>query len=402
MIAGIFMSIKRAFSVCVPEEYREEFEIAVEKINTARAKLMALSSVVIQILVLFASLALKGGVLFKKPESYYFAMCAIFLAVMFLFLLLFIKLERNGAVNRKAITTAEIVLACTVLAWCAGISLLDQLTSGQVIVYTIAVLVVSVVPYFKPVVFLAIYIGVQTAFLILLPYFQKSEGQLYTNYIISTTFIVISWTISYIRYKKQVEDFNLKKLIVEKNIELKRINKELEEANQKLEKLSQIDSLTGVYNRRMFDKTIKMEWNRCRRNFVPLSLIMIDIDFFKTYNDSHGHMVGDDCIKQVANILAAFSKRSSDIVARYGGDEFALILPYMEKEGALLVAEQIRKSTEESAICSLNTASKGFLTISAGVNSVIPTENMSLEKFIEAADLALYKAKESRNSIFFA
>ncbi|HEX2944972.1 MAG TPA: GGDEF domain-containing protein [Clostridia bacterium] len=400
MFAGLFTSIKRAFSVCVPEKYKEEFEIAVHKINISRAKLTALTFVIIEVFVLSVSLAVKGRDLFKKPELYYGLMYIAFLAIMLVFLMIFIKLGKNITAHGKANTAAGVAFTCAALFWCAGISLLDQLSSGQVIVYSVAVLAISVAPYFKPAVFLAMYAGVHTIFLFLMPYFQKSEGLLYGNYINSTTFILISWAVSYMRYNKLVEDFNLKKLILEKNLELEHINKELAEANQKLEKLSQIDSLTGVFNRYMFDKTIKMEWNRCRRNFVPLSLIMIDIDFFKTYNDNHGHMVGDDCIKQVANMLTTFSKRSSDIVARYGGDEFALILPYMEKEGALLLAEQIRKSVEELGICSANTASKEFLTISAGVNSVVPTERISLEEFIEAADLALYKAKESRNSVF--
>jgi len=402
MIAGIFMSIKKAFSVYVPEQYKEEFEVTVSKINASRAKLTAFSFVVIEILVLSVSLAVKGSVMLKKPELYYFTMYSTLLAFMFLCLMIFIKLGKNVAANRKIIRAVGIMFTYIAIAWCAGISLLDQLSSGQVIVYSLTVLAISVAPYFKPVVFLAMYGSVHTAFLFLLPYFQKSEGLLYSNFVISTTFVIISWAVSYMRYKKLAEDFNLKRLILEKNLELEHINKELEMANQKLEKLSQTDSLTGVYNRYMFDRTIKMEWNRCRRNFVPLSLIMIDIDFFKTYNDSHGHIVGDDCIKQVADVLTSFSKRASDIVARYGGDEFALILPYMEKEGALLLAEQIRKSVEEFAICSVNTASQGFLTISAGVNTVIPTEKMSLENFIEAADSALYKAKESHNSVFFA
>src|SRR5690606_14676685 len=144
--------------------------------------------------------------------------------------------------------------------------------------------------------------------------------------------------ISRIRYTNYVEDFEYKKIIKEKSDELERVNRELAEANRKLEKLSQTDSLTGIFNRSVLDRTIKAEWDRCKRHGIPLSMIMVDIDFFKEYNDNYGHLAGDNCIRRVARLLKTCLKRSSDIVARYGGDEFAVILPHMNKDNVVKFA----------------------------------------------------------------
>ncbi|CEO89910.1 GGDEF domain-containing protein, partial [Syntrophaceticus schinkii] len=192
---------------------------------------------------------------------------------------------------------------------------------------------------------------------------------------------------------------NIKKIIQEKSDELERVNKELEEANQKLEKLSQTDSLTGIFNRSVFDRTIRAEWDRCKRHHSPLSLIMVDIDIFKAYNDNYGHQAGDDCIRWVAQSLRACVKRSSDIVARYGGDEFAVILPHVNRDTAVQFADQIRKKVLELAIPHPFSPVSPYLTISAGVQTLIPSDELSIEKLIRTADQALYEAKKEHNEV---
>jgi len=183
------------------------------------------------------------------------------------------------------------------------------------------------------------------------------------------------------------------------SIELSRINKELEEANIKLEILSQIDGLTGIFNRMMFENKIKGEWNRCKRHNIPLSMMMIDIDFFKPFNDHYGHRAGDRCVQQIAIALVSEAKRSADFVARYGGEEFAVILPHSEKTGALILAEQMRKSVEELAIPHGHSSISEILTISIGFYTVIPADETDIEEFIENADKALYRAKLTRNTV---
>lgn len=266
-------------------------------------------------------------------------------------------------------------------------------------VYIFAVISVAVTPLFEPVVLLLIYLPVHTAFIVLLPIASFPSGIPFGNIANSTTFIIISWIISLMRYRQQAIAFNNAKLIEGKNSELNRINIELQETNHMLEKLARIDGLTGIYNRSVFDLTMKLEWDRCKRQFEPLSLLMIDIDFFKAFNDHYGHQAGDDCIRQVAGVLSSCAKRASDTVARYGGEEFAVILPCTGRNHAEIIAEQIRGKVEELAIPHGFSCTSKYVTISLGVYTAIPINVIPIEEFIKNADLALYGAKKYRNNV---
>jgi diguanylate cyclase (GGDEF)-like protein len=402
MFINIFNSIRKFLLVSVSDKHKREFVIGINRINITRAKITAITFIALEVMQLVASFIIKGNSLLKKPDMYYGAMYIIMLIAMILYLLIFIKLGNNIPKYGTSIRFAGASFISFILFWCAGISLLDQLSSGQIIVYTVAIIAIAVTPIFEPVTLLLIYLIFHALFFVLLPYFQKSSEILFGNYINSTTFLIISWAISCMRYKNQADDFNNRKILQVKSDELIRVNKELEAANQKLEKLSQTDSLTGISNRFVFDTTIKTEWERCKRHFITLSLIMIDIDFFKAFNDNYGHQAGDDCIRQVSGVLSACARRSSDIVSRYGGEEFAIILTHMEIDSVLEFAEQLRKKVEELAIPHMYSSISEYITISLGVNTVIPSNASSIEEFIRTADKALYEAKKERNNIVVA
>ncbi len=170
---------------------------------------------------------------------------------------------------------------------------------------------------------------------------------------------------------------------------------ELKKANNKLEGLSTRDGLTGIANRRSFDQYMTASWKSALRSARPLSLIMVDIDCFKAYNDNYGHLKGDECLITVAQTLASLVKRPIDFAARYGGEEFAVILPETDGEGALLVAEMLRKSIELMAIPHEFSQAAGYITISLGVTAAIPRPEDSVQGFINCADKALYQAKSS-------
>jgi len=129
---------------------------------------------------------------------------------------------------------------------------------------------------------------------------------------------------------------------------------------------------------------------------------MVDIDFFKEFNDNYGHQAGDCCIKLVADVLTAYAKRSSDKVARYGGDEFVALLPHTDKEYALNLAEQMRKGVEEKSVPHLYSSVSDHVTISLGINTIIPSDESSIDEFINNTDKALYMAKKRRNCSVFA
>jgi len=163
--------------------------------------------------------------------------------------------------------------------------------------------------------------------------------------------------------------------------------------------LSLMDELTGLFNRRGFDSRLRFEWNRARREQTPISMVMIDIDNFKKYNDIYGHLQGDTALQTVAKVIKQTLKRPADFSARWGGEEFIALLPYTDLPGALDVAEQIRKSVEDTQIpCGNGDITK--TTISLGVNTIIPKKDILVQGFIAGADHALYAAKQSgRNRV---
>jgi diguanylate cyclase (GGDEF)-like protein len=159
-----------------------------------------------------------------------------------------------------------------------------------------------------------------------------------------------------------------------------------------------IDGLTSVENRRAFDLEYNKAWKMSLREGAPLALIMIDIDRFKLFNDTYGHLSGDQALIRIAEVIKAVIKRSSDLAARFGGEEFVVMLMNTTAEGAAVVAEEIRKRVEELGI--ENEKIKNVITVSLGVASLIPENGIEHDELIEAADRALYKAKEDgRNKV---
>jgi diguanylate cyclase (GGDEF)-like protein len=168
---------------------------------------------------------------------------------------------------------------------------------------------------------------------------------------------------------------------------------ELQQANQNLQLLANLDSLTKLANRRGFDDYIQREWDRMRRIKAPLSLIMCDVDFFKNYNDRYLHPNGDRCLIQVAMSIRNTVRRSGDLVARYGGEEFAIVLPNTDALGAVSVAENIRSAVKGLQIAHEASSVCPHVTISVGVSTIIPNHENDFQALVNAADRALYQAK---------
>ena len=205
------------------------------------------------------------------------------------------------------------------------------------------------------------------------------------------------------KVKVFLELYNQKRLVEEqtKLLELKvKELSELQEANFKLESLSTLDGLTSISNRRSFDNYIDMSLKSCARSNKPISLIMADIDFFKGYNDNYGHLKGDECLIKVAKTIASSTKRPLDFVARYGGEEFAVILPETDIEAAIEIAEIIRANIEALKITHENSAVASYVTLSLGIESILPETTYSINEFIDNADKALYNSKlNGRNQV---
>ena len=174
-------------------------------------------------------------------------------------------------------------------------------------------------------------------------------------------------------------------------------------ANEALQQLSLQDALTGVGNRRRLDEYLATEWLRAMRNGSTLSLIMVDIDHFKAYNDTYGHGAGDDILTQVAGALRDTLRRPADLVARCGGEEFAIVLPETPHEHALAIGEAIRHAVEGLAVEHCRSPVSTRVTISAGVASTVPVPEASEAALLAQADHALYEAKRAgRNRVISA
>ncbi len=211
---------------------------------------------------------------------------------------------------------------------------------------------------------------------------------------------LLAWLLFYLQQKKWQQEVadQLEDSIQQRTLELQITLTELADKNKLLEQQNTRDALTGVRNRAFFDQKINAEIKRSRRERSTLGLLMIDIDHFKSINDNYGHLVGDLVIKEVAHRLQQELKRSTDYLCRYGGEEFAIILPNTDTEGAMLLAEQLRLCLNASPV----QHEELQLSISASIGCYAAVAQISSisSDYIQAADIALYQAKnEGRNRV---
>jgi diguanylate cyclase (GGDEF)-like protein/PAS domain S-box-containing protein len=176
--------------------------------------------------------------------------------------------------------------------------------------------------------------------------------------------------------------------------ERKKTEEQLVLLQRELEEMSFKDGLTGVANRRRFDFIMDLEWGNARRNKQPMSLIMLDIDYFKQYNDHYGHLQGDSCLRQVASILSKTATRARDFLARFGGEEFVFILPETNAKSAMKIAERCRQMLAEAQIPHEESQVDQVLTASIGVSTIIPCHDDVMHAFIDTVDRRLYQAKQ--------
>ncbi len=229
--------------------------------------------------------------------------------------------------------------------------------------------------------------GITIGYLVVVLFFLESNP----TFLISNTFFLVSSNLvgmlgSFLFEESKRRDFLLSALVIMER-------KEVEAANRALEKLSNTDPLTGIANRRYFEDFLEREWKHAMRYEYPISLLMIDIDYFKRYNDHLGHQAGDRCLVQLASVLKEFEGRPGDLVARYGGEEFVVILSGTDLDDAVRIAVEIRRRVMALKILHPASDVSDVVTVSIGVSSLIPKPGYSKEELIKTADLAMYRAK---------
>ena len=192
-----------------------------------------------------------------------------------------------------------------------------------------------------------------------------------------------------------VEFIRIQQVLEEKVNELTILNEENQKMQEHIERLASIDYLTQTMNRRVLDESYERFYKDAKRNQTPISLLMIDLDNFKDYNDFYGHQKGDEALKIVAKVLKSTIKRPLDTVGRYGGEEFMIILPETDEDGAKLVASKILSNIKKEKIKHAQSVNRKVLTLSIGIASAVPTKEINKEDLIECADKKLYKAKDA-------
>lgn len=189
------------------------------------------------------------------------------------------------------------------------------------------------------------------------------------------------------------DEARLRTLVDERTAELLELTRQLQVANAALQEMAVADPVTGLANRRRFDVFVQQEWQRSGRTRLPLSLLLIDIDHFKKFNDRYGHPAGDDCIRRVAGVIRSAAHRVTDLACRYGGEEFAVVLTETPPEGALKVAELIRSEVERLRIPHAESPA-GLVTVSIGIATREGNNYPGVKELVDACDRALYQVKE--------
>ncbi len=379
--------IKAKFSLPIEEKYNEEFLLENLIINASRAKLVIIVTFFLEVAVIITFYIYHLNIPFTENSKYYSVMYAVFLMFSVLFYFLIDKLQSNPKVSWKSklLTIGYLVF---ILLWNMGIALMD----GAVTAYIVALMAVALIGVFKPAVLFVMLSFMQAVFFVLIPFFQQSTS-LFASYINSSIALAVALVAGNILFKNRVDNFKSHKEVGEKTKALQELNVELNKANKKLEYLAQTDGLTGIFNRRMFDKLSMVYWEDSLSLNTTLSVVMIDIDYFKRYNDTYGHQCGDDCLK----IIVAYLKKiipAESMLARYGGEEFSILIKGYDEKEAFAMAEEIRKKIADLNIEHKNSRVKPHVTLSLGVYTGQPNEKNSITEFISHADKALYKAKD--------
>ncbi|MCG8671243.1 MAG: diguanylate cyclase [Pseudomonadales bacterium] len=228
----------------------------------------------------------------------------------------------------------------------------------------------------------------------LVQYYLNGIDPVAAFYILLGMWAVLFCVVSAFSYERASRNEFLQKVLIQRK------NHQLKKANERLKTLVDEDGLTGISNRRHFDHVLDDEWRRAKRRRYPLALLMVDIDFFKAYNDSVGHVKGDECLREVAQCLSSHARRPGDLVARYGGEEFSVILPALDLKEAEVVAQYLCDQVRALGIDHPDSDIAGVVTVSVGVSAQTPNQHNERGDLIKLADDALYLAKKNgRNRV---
>lgn len=361
----------------IPPEFLEEFDRDLVKTNLYRSRIFAVVLLLAAIPLFYIDyLNYLRGLWISQPGYRLLFYSHELLALVLLIPLMTLIIKPRSEYGSFLWQRACIVSFFTgILIANSFISMADQRIHGEITAYIMGILGIAAIVYLKPSTSLFIYLVSFVFFLSGISQMQTNPQVLTGHYINSSFLVIIGWIFSVTLFNTRLSDFLNKK---------------------GLEKFADFDYLTGCLNRRAFINRLGQEIERAKREETTISILLVDIDFFKQVNDKYGHQVGDFVLKQLINCFND-SCRSYDFIGRFGGEEFIICLPNTGLEVASDVAERFREIVEETRmICDSNKVS---ITVSLGVASLEPTHNENIDKFISRADSAMYRAKIKRNNV---
>lgn len=386
-------------------EHKDEFKNELVEVNLLRGKILGSLLILMELIIIAFSIIESSESILLKPKIYYYIMYLIMILGMTVVLLLINNLSTKQDKSIKVLNGLTYGVVAFVVFWNMIITLLDQTSSGTLLSYFIALVGTSVIIYMKPRVLIIMFSIIQICFMVLLPMYIPQGQSPFGAYINTTIAVFISCFLGYIIYKNKAVDFSQRKTIEHKNKQLEELNDKLRSSNKILDYLSKTDGLTGIYNRRMFNNISKCFWSKCKNKNLPLTAIMMDIDFFKEYNDNFGHQAGDDCliklVETISNTLKQYSTQMDSILARYGGEEFVLLVCNLTCEKSYELSEKIRKNVEKLNIKRKYDLVTDHITLSLGVYCSCPSNDSSKDiiEYVGNADKALYTAKKTGRNV---
>jgi diguanylate cyclase (GGDEF)-like protein len=386
----------------VPRQYIEIFKEDSTEKNLRRFSMLPFFNIVTQIACVFIYLSVYPAVLPDRPvisPRQFLLFTAGYLLINAIAAVFINALRRNKRVpNRQKLAqhTVDIFLLCYVILE-ASQMILELQVSGNIYRFLATFFVISFFPIvgrIKRLGFMGLYILISEGAL----FYIEGEGMpVYSFPEINLVVFAVCAVAANIYYNGVIDNFVLHQDLKEKNARM-------ETLNNQLRALSAQDALTGLPNRRRFNEYAKKCWQTAKRVHQPIGFLMVDIDYFKNYNDAYGHQQGDACLVQVAQCIKAQCRRTTDMCARYGGEEFVLILPYTSPEGVRQVAQTLCQCVEELQIAHDHNPPYGHVTVSVGASfQEPPIEMENHEALLKMADDAMYEAKAfGRNRVQFA
>ncbi len=377
----------------VPEKYRELFADSCFRLNLARLPVLCLAAMIATLVagvVQIESIHEDSGRLIRNLLV--FGLHFVFMTVFFVLTLYY---NQRGA-RRRSLPYRFLVPVFSVVYLFGEFSILcATIDRDSAFLRFVAILfLVLGLPLRPRMQSFAIAMATGASFYAAMPLFPPLRRMLMINSVLNVFIMLVSaLSIAFLSYSAYVNTFVSRSRVSEANDHLLGLN-------QELQRLSHTDQLTGVGNRRAFEEKLALAWTRCAALGEPLSVLMLDVDFFKTYNDHFTHPIGDKCLVSLAHRMRDLLHRRSDIVCRYGGEEFVVILPETDLATARLLAERIRTGIESLHIPAPPTVTGPFVTVSLGAASCVPPEGESPQHLVDRADKAMYISKQKgRNRV---